>query len=192
MQLKRQSVRRREQTMSEEGVNEEQNAGTAPQIDRAQLQFALEQLRSQQNLLGGGLAGLAAAAVAAAVWAGLTLATGYQMGWMAVGVGFLVGFAIRIFGKGIDSVFGFVGATLALLGCAAGNLLAVCGMVAEQEGMAFMEVLSRLNPGVIQELMVATFGPMDLLFYGIAVYEGYQLSFRQLTEQELTTPLPGQ
>ncbi len=32
--------------------------------------------------------------------------------------------------------------------------------------------------------MVATFSPIDLLFYGIAVYEGYRLSFRELTERD--------
>lgn len=28
---------------------------------------------------------------------------------------------------------------------------------------------------------------MDLLFYGIAIYEGYKFSFRQIIEQELAT-----
>jgi hypothetical protein len=42
-----------------------------------------------------------------------------------------------------------------------------------------------MQPTVAMELLVATFSPMDLLFYGIAVYEGYHLSFRQVTDQEL-------
>jgi len=67
---------------------------------------------------------------------------------------------------------------LSLLGCAGGNLLAICGVIARQEGVPFLELVSRLDPGVAQGLMVATFSPMDLLFYGIAVWEGYRLSFR--------------
>jgi hypothetical protein len=35
------------------------------------------------------------------------------------------------------------------------------------------------------DLMKATFSPIDLLFYGIAVYEGYRFSFRQVTPEEL-------
>ena len=163
----------------------------APRIDPVQLQFAIEQLRSHQNLLGAILAGAAGAAAGAGLWAGVTLATGYQIGWMAVGIGFLVGFAVRGVGKGIDRVFGFLGAGLALLGCAAGNLLAVCAMIAGQEGIPFLDLLSRLDLTVTQELMVASFSPMDVLFYGIAVYEGYKLSFRQLTQEEIRTLLPG-
>jgi hypothetical protein len=32
--------------------------------------------------------------------------------------------------------------------------------------------------------MVATFAPMDLVFYGIAIYEGYKLSLRPLPTPE--------
>jgi hypothetical protein len=34
--------------------------------------------------------------------------------------------------------------------------------------------------------MQATFNPMDLLFYGIGVYEGYRFSFRQVSQADLT------
>lgn len=172
-------------------TNEQEAPETAPQMDPAQLKFALEQLRSQQNLVAGVLAGLVASLAGAGVWAVVTVVTGYQIGWMAVGVGFVVGVAIRTAGKGIDGVFGIVGAGLALLGCAVGNLLAVCGLVAKQENMAFIEVVSRLDLSVVQELMVTTFSPMDLLFYGIAVYEGYRFSFRQLSPQDLSSLSPG-
>ncbi|HVN39726.1 MAG TPA: hypothetical protein VMW19_16305 [Myxococcota bacterium] len=160
-------------------------------IDPAQIQYAIAQLRSHQNLAGGALAGLAAALVGAAIWAGITLATHYQIGWMAVGIGFLVGFAIRSIGRGIDRVYGYVGAGLSLLGCAAGNLLTVCAAISQQHDMPILDVLSRLTPYIVQQLMVASFSPMDVLFYAIAVYEGYRLSFRQVTMQEVRTLLTG-
>ncbi len=101
------------------------------------------------------------------------------------GVGFLVGFAVRSFGQGIDTVFGIVGAVLSLLGCLTGNLLNVCIVVSRQENIALFELLSRLNPESVMELMQATFSPIDLLFYGIAVYEGYKFSFRPISAEEL-------
>lgn len=171
-------------------ADEQQSPETAPQIDPAQIKFALEELRSQQNLMAGLVAGLIASLVGAGVWAIVTVGTGFQIGWMAVGVGFIVGYAVRIVGKGIDNVFGVVGAVLALLGCAAGNLLGICGLIADQENMAFLEVVSRLNLSIIQEIMVATFSPMDLLFYGIAIFEGYKFSFRQLSLEEANDLLP--
>jgi hypothetical protein len=33
--------------------------------------------------------------------------------------------------------------------------------------------------------MKATFQPMDVVFYLIGLYEGYQFSFRQLTDEEI-------
>jgi len=33
--------------------------------------------------------------------------------------------------------------------------------------------------------MTATFNPMDLLFYGLAVYAGYRFSFRRISAEEL-------
>ena len=63
--------------------------------------------------------------------------------------------------------------------------LAVCGMIAQEENVGFLEVLLRFDARGIQELMVATFSPMDLLFYAIAVYEGYKLSFRQVSPEDM-------
>jgi len=160
-------------------------------IDPAQLQFAVEQLRSHQNPVGALLAGLAGSAAGAGLWAGITVATGYQIGFMAVGVGVLVGLAVRMAGRGLDRLYGMLGAALSLVGCLAGNLLAVCGIVADQEGMAFAEVLARLDARIAWELLVVTFSPMDVLFYGIAVWEGYRLSFRRLDRDALRGVLPG-
>ena len=124
----------------------------------------------------------------AALWAVVTITTGYQIGYIAVAVGFLVGFAMRQFGKGTDQVFGVVGAVLALLGCGLGNLFSACAVLSQQEGIPFFDVLSVLDLEIISELMAATFSPVDLLFYGIAIYEGYKLSFHQLTAQDLGLP----
>ena len=43
------------------------------------------------------------------------------------------------------------------------------------------------SPGVLLEIMKETFRPMDLLFYAIAVYEGYKFSFRQISEEEMAS-----
>jgi hypothetical protein len=73
----------------------------------------------EKKLLLGGLAGLAAAIVGAVIWAVITVTTDHQIGWMALGVGALVGFALRI-GNG-GKAFGILGALFALFGCVLGN-----------------------------------------------------------------------
>lgn len=170
----------------------ERTAADAPTVDPEQIERALQDLRSEQSLVGGALAGLVSSLIGAAVWAGVTVLTNYHIGWIAVGVGALVGFAVRLGGKGIDNTFGVIGAIFAMLGCALGNLLAICGILAKQEEVPFMEVVAGLDPSIIGELMVATFSPMDLLFYGIALYEGYKLAFRQVSPQDLQAALPPQ
>ncbi len=44
--------------------------------------------------------GVAAAAVAALVWWGIRALTGYELGIIAIGVGFLVGMAVRMGSSG--------------------------------------------------------------------------------------------
>src|SRR5438046_4554102 len=135
-----------------------------------------------ENLPMGFMAGLVAAAVGAGLWALVTIVTGFQIGWMAVGVGFLVGWAVRIAGKGTHRAFGIMGALLALGGCAVGNLLTIVVIAARHFEIPLVAVFSRLTPDVVVQLMGATFSPMDLLFYGIAIYEGSRFSIVGGTE----------
>jgi hypothetical protein len=129
-----------------------------------------------ENLPLGFMAGLAAAAVGAGLWALITVLAGVQIGWMAVGVGFLVGWAVRIAGKGTHSAFGIMGACLALGGCAIGNLLAIIMIAARQYNVPPFDVLRRLTPDVLYSLMGASFRPMHALFYFVAILEGYRFS----------------
>jgi hypothetical protein len=166
-----------------------QSAEQKTDFDPAKAELLMGKLLEQQNLPMAVVGGVVAALVGAAIWGAVTVLTKFQIGWMAVGVGFLVGYAVRIFGKGVSSSFGVVGAVCALLGCLLGNLLSACGFVSIQESIPFFQVVSLVlaKPAAISELMIATFSPMDLLFYGIAVYEGYRFAFRQITQEELET-----
>jgi hypothetical protein len=132
------------------------------------------------NLAGALLGGLVAALVGALIWAVITVTTGMRIGFMAIGVGFLVAWAVRTLGKGHDMTFGIVGGAFALLGCLLGNLLAACGIYAGQSAEPVVSVTLRVlaNPSSIATILQTTFRGMDLLFYAIAVYEGYKLARR--------------
>jgi len=149
--------------------------------------YAREQLRHQQSLPMGLLAGAGAALLGALGWAVITAVTHFQIGFMAVGVGILVGTAVRRFGRGFDGIFGVAGALLSLAGCALGNFLAVCAMGASANHISFFALLGKMDPVLAGRLMAATFQPMDLLFYGIALYEGYKLSLRRITQADIDT-----
>jgi hypothetical protein len=132
-------------------------------------------LGSSPNLILGAVVGLLAALVGAGIWAAVTALTAYQVGFMAVGVGLLVGFAVRFAGKGHEPIFGVVGAVLAVLGCVVGNYLMGAWFFAANTGMPYGQVLTP-NFSFVVEVMRATFGAMDLLFYAIAAYCGYRYS----------------
>src|SRR5690348_8928868 len=80
-----------------------------------------KELQKQQDPVYAIVGGLSAALLSAVLWAVITVATKYQIGYMAVGVGLLVGFAVRLFGAGVDQYFGIIGAFFSLLGCLLGN-----------------------------------------------------------------------
>jgi hypothetical protein len=134
----------------------------------------------EANLAAAVIGGLVAAVVGGVVWAVITVTTKFQIGFMAVGVGFLVAWAVRTLGKGRTQAFGIIGAVFAFLGCILGNLLSACGFIAADSGQPVMSVASKVlsTPSVAADILQATFSGMDLLFYGIAVYEGYKLARR--------------
>lgn len=144
----------------------------------------IRHFKSEQNLPFAAGAGVVTAVVCALIWAVVTVVTSYQIGWMAVGVGFAVAFAVRQ-GKGIDPSFRFLGAGLALAGCILGNALSLVGFIAHHEEMGYFEVIGALDFGKFPSLMMETSSPMDLLFYGIAIYQGYQFSTRSITPEDL-------
>lgn len=130
------------------------------------------------NIVKGALAGAVAATAGAAIWAIITFITNFQIGLMAIALGCIVGFAVKQFGNGTTKVFGIVSATEALIGCLGGNLLALCAAISKDQGIPFIDIIFRLTPDLATSLMVKTFDGMDLIFYGIAVYEAYKFSFQ--------------
>ena len=159
------------------------------QISEHDAERALEVFRQEQNLVVGSMAGLTAAVTGAAVWAGVTVVTEYQIGWMTVGLGFLVGIAMRTMGKGIDQVFGVVGATMALVGCVLGNVFTIAWYISAQTGSSLISVLTQLDIALMIDLITETFQVMDILFYGLALYFGYKYAFRQLTSHDFNRAL---
>jgi hypothetical protein len=164
-------------------VIEEEHDG--PEVDPAALQSMVDQMRSEQNVKKGIVGGLVAAGLGAGIWAGLSVLMEYQLGLMAIGVGLLAGYGVRLGGKGLDPVFGVIGALCALLGCFVGNAITVnyfISAIMNSQGIPGGISVSTLASGMVQ-----SFGFMDLIFYAIATYEGYQFAFRRLSHDQLST-----
>lgn len=167
------------------------HAQTSGVIDRPEVaevvlsQEQIEKFKSEQNLTAGLVAGSAMALIGAFIWGQITVATGYQIGYMAIGLAFLVGMAIRFFGKGIDPVFNMAGAVISVLGVFVGNFLSVIGFVANYSGMGFLETLNSFDIGEFFPIMMENFSIIDIVFYVIAASTGYKLSARNFTEEDI-------
>lgn len=98
---------------------------------------------------------------------------------MAIGIGFIVGFAVRKFGKGRTIKFGIVGGVLSLFGCLLGNILAISILISSESGRDILEVLSDFDFDQLYDYIKYNFGLMSLFFYGLAVYYGFRYSIMQ-------------
>ena len=151
----------------------------------AQVEVVFQSFKGEENFAMAVVAGSVGALICAFAWAGITVATGYQVGVVAIAVGFIVATAVRIAGRGLTSRFRVLGAVLALLGCVLGNLFTIFYFGAKETGIPLMDLLRMIDVTIIPSLIMGTFSGMNLLFYGIAVYEGYKLSLRQISTEEL-------
>lgn len=156
----------------------DQAAPQAAAADAQSRERAIAEIRKQQNLSLAITGGLGTAIAAAIAWAVITVVTKMELGIVAVAVGYVVGRAIRELGKGLDPVFGYVGAACALFGSGLGNLLSAIAFYAQSQNIPFFQVLTAFDLTLWGKLFGVFFQPMDLLFYGIAIYEGYRFSFR--------------
>lgn len=137
-------------------------------------------LRVHQNLGFAAFGGSISALFAAILWAIISVSTQYQISWMAIGIGFLVGYSVRFFGAGIDKKFGLLGGVLAVISCILGNLFCEVGFYAHEQDLPYAEVLGYLTPSLSFSVLYESFQPIDLLFYGFAAYAGYKSAFRKI------------
>lgn len=146
---------------------------------------ALERYRAEQNLPVAIGVGVLVGLIGAGLWAAITVATGYQIGYMAIAIGAGVGISMRMFGKGMDQIFGISGGIIAILSCLVGNFFSIVGSIANYESLGYLETFNLIDSSQIIPLMSETFSGIDLFFYAIAGYEGYKFAFRIFTEKEL-------
>ena len=80
-------------------------------------------------------------------------------------------------GKGIRPIFGIIGAALALISCVMGDFFSIVGLVAKEYEVSFMDVLFDASYSEVMSVVIENMSSMTIVFYGIALYEGYKLAF---------------
>jgi hypothetical protein len=158
-------------------------------LDAALCRVFRERLQLRQHFGLAIVGGTVAAVFASWIWGALTALSGMQMEWLPlVGLGFLVGTAVRFCGQGVTRRFGIVGATFALVGCFLGYALSLAIAVAWQiPGLDNFYLFSHFQVETFVRLAWAKLHWSDLACLGFAGYEGYILAFRRISDQELRT-----
>lgn len=141
---------------------------------------ALKKLRRYQSFLYALLGGFMFTILSSLAWAELTYSTAYQGAYMAMGVGVLVGFAVRFFGAGIYRLFGVLAAFLTLLGSLLAYYLILVGFMVELRSSGIMAVPDSFNPELLIRSIQESFLPLDLLFYALAALLSYLLAIRRI------------
>lgn len=133
---------------------------------------SIESSEAEEAPMGGGIAFLigvglsgAGAMLGAAVWAVITIVTGYEIVWIAWGVGFTSGFGMAIAHNLSDGIDDFFGGLIA-------SIMAILGIVAGKFAVYLLIVMSEAEEGFTFGMM---FDPLDLLFFGLAVATAYKL-----------------
>lgn len=148
-------------------------------------QLMINKLKVHQDFYYATVGGLLVALISALIWAMITVATNLQIGLMAIAVGLFVGYSVRFFGAGLDKKFGFLGAFLSLLACILGNLFSQVGFIAEAESFGYFETLTLIDFKGLMQILIDSIQPLDFIFFGIAIFEGYRFAFRKITVEEI-------
>jgi hypothetical protein len=131
---------------------------------------------AHQRLILGTLAAISGAVVGAILWAGITAALGgWQIGYMAIGVGLLAGYGMRL-ARDPSRAAAIVAAAVALAGCVLGNFLTMVAVGSRELHAPYLKLLGAMlgRPADTLRVMQAGFSPMDLVFYAIAAYAGFK------------------
>jgi hypothetical protein len=137
---------------------------------------------STSDVLGGVLAGVVAAVLATAVWYGVVAATHFQVGIVAIAVGFIVGQGV-VFGarRRTSIVLVAVSVVLTLLALALSEYLIVAHFASQELGFS----VELVQPpdfvlGVISDSLGAD--PLTLVFWAIALFQAFVIPWRSIRD----------
>ncbi|MCH5673655.1 hypothetical protein [Streptomyces gilvus] len=126
---------------------------------------------ARNNVGLGLLAAVAAAVVAAGVYGAIIGLTKHEIGWAAVGVGFLVGLAAGRLG-GRNPVLPVASAALSLGSVYIGQLVGEAMIGAKETPLSFSELFFQ-HFDVVQAAWKADADPLTFVFFAIAAYVAF-------------------
>ena len=106
-------------------------------------------------------------------WAAIVYLTGYNIGLIAIAIGMLAGVGAARGGRGAQAQK--IGAACAALGYFVGQTGAFMALLVSKHGVPEPTQLIYILPVVFLLVLKVTFTSINVVFLGIAVYEGYRI-----------------
>ncbi|MFF4486930.1 hypothetical protein ACFY0F_10610 [Streptomyces sp. NPDC001544] len=125
----------------------------------------------KDNVALGLVAALGAALVAAALYGVVIGLTKHEIGWAAVGVGFVIGLAAGKVG-GRNPALAVAGAMLALGAVYIGHLVGEAMIGADSVGVSFSKLIFQ-HFGLVQDAWKEDADPLTFLFFGLAAFAAF-------------------
>jgi len=129
-------------------------------------------------------AGLIAIILFCALWVALTSLTNRVFPWLTVLLGAMVGFAVRVAGRGVDWRFPTMAAVLTLFGALLGNVMVAASYTAETFDTGTLHILRAVTsmtwPVFFDEVLTAADGFYAAFASGLAAF----LANRRLTRSQ--------
>ncbi len=163
---------------------------TEPEAHQAveRVVFQMKQTASEEEFSGSALVpailgGLLAAVVGGAIWGGIAIFTGYEVGYVALGVGFLCGMGVVMFTGGKKGMpLQMIAIVTSVLGIVIGKYMSffesVKDVVAAERGAEAVETLSMFSMDMVQffgENITAMASGIDALWIVLAVYTAWSI-----------------
>lgn len=147
---------------------------------KAQIDEAFQQETANPNYFGAITLGVLAGIVAGAVWFLIEILTGYRIGYVALGAGYLIGWAV-IWGAGQKrgSSLQLISTVISLLSISGASYFSAIYSVNKYLGETFAKQgvqsfhyvwISPFNPDLLEMII----SPMGLLIWGFAFYIAFR------------------
>lgn len=143
-----------------------------------------ERLISEQNFAAAVIAGAVATVLAAAAYGIIVAEWAFSYGFVAAGVGIVIGLAMQFLGRGISMKFAVAATFYTITGCVLGNLFRVIMELARESATSPIDVLRNSSLLVLAESSISYLSFLDLVYWFVAVFCAVFFARRALSRAE--------
>ncbi len=153
-------------------------SGGPVEMSETEYDDLIDSINSKANYSLSIILGLVFGIVGAAIWAIISKVTGYNLGIVAILIGFLISQGFVIAGRSTKVVMGIVAAIIAVISILIGNIILAFLFISEYVDMTFFEVVQNFDYGnYLFELLQDIHTPFDIVFYPIAMMTAFRRSY---------------